>query len=257
MRRIRLRLAALCFLALSGVAAAEPVDLELVLLADASGSIDNNEIRFQRQGYAEAMAHKEVLDAIATGYHGRIAVTYVEWAGVSSQHVVVPWTVVADKADAEAFGARLMSAGREARGRNAIGSALTAAEKLIAGNSFEGTRKVIDFSGDSANSWDPIPIDVARKSALDKGITINGLAILCRMCSGRPVSYDLEKAFEEAIIGGERSFVVTADEMSQFQFAVRRKLVMEIAELPLPSSSQPLVTPTSDGNVSLTSQVAP
>jgi hypothetical protein len=141
MQKIRLQLAAFCILAMSGIAAAEPVDLELVLLADASGSIDTNEIRFQRQGYAEAMAHQEVLDAIATGYHGRIAVTYVEWAGVSSQHVVVPWMVVTGKAEAQAFGARLMSAGREARGRNAIGSALTTAEKLITGNSFEGTRK--------------------------------------------------------------------------------------------------------------------
>jgi hypothetical protein len=230
MRKFRLWLAVLCLHALSGVARAEPVDLELVLLADASGSIDNNEIRFQRQGYAEAMAHREVFDAIATGFHGRIAVTYVEWAGVSSQHVVVPWMVIADEADAEAFGAKLTSVGREAYGRNAIGSALTAAEKLITGNAFEGTRKVIDFSGDSANSWDPIPVDVARKSALDKGITINGLAILCRMCSGRPVSYDLERAFQETIIGGERSFVVTADEPAQFKLAVRRKLVLEIAE---------------------------
>jgi hypothetical protein len=242
MRKAQLWLIVLCFFGLS-TAAAEPVDLELVLLADASGSIDNNEIRFQRQGYAEAMAHKEVLDAIATGYHGRIAVTYVEWAGVSSQHVVVPWMAIGGPTEAQAFGAKLMAADREARGRNAIGSALTAAEQLITGNSFEGTRKVIDFSGDSANSWDPIPIDVARKSALDKGITINGLAILCRMCSGRPVSYDLEQAFQETIIGGERSFVVTADEPAQFKHAVRRKLVLEIAEELLPPSRQTFAIP--------------
>jgi Protein of unknown function (DUF1194) len=156
----------------------------------------------------------------------------VEWAGADSQDVVVPWTSIAGKADADAFGARLMAAPRQARGRNAIGSALMAAEALITGNAFEGARQVIDFSGDSANSWDPIPIDVARKSALDKGITINGLAILCRQCGGRPVSYDLEKAFEEKIIGGERSFVVTVEDPKEFQAAVRRKLVLEIAAGP-------------------------
>ena len=77
-----------------GAAAAETVDLELVLLADASGSIDDAEIRFQRQGYAEAITHPEVLGAIAQGFEQRIAVTYVEWGTVGSQEVVVPWTVV-------------------------------------------------------------------------------------------------------------------------------------------------------------------
>ena len=43
--------------------AAERVDLELVLLADGSRSIDDAEIRFQRQGYAAAFTHPEVLGA--------------------------------------------------------------------------------------------------------------------------------------------------------------------------------------------------
>ena len=56
---------------LAGAAADERVDLELVLLADASGSIDDAEIRFQRQGYAAAITHPEVLGAIAQGYTTR------------------------------------------------------------------------------------------------------------------------------------------------------------------------------------------
>ena len=42
-------------LAAGGARAGEKVDLELVLLADASGSIDDAEILFQRQGYAAAI----------------------------------------------------------------------------------------------------------------------------------------------------------------------------------------------------------
>src|SRR5262245_3147901 len=84
---------ALATLALAAPAAADPVDLELVLMADASGSIDAGEIRFQRQGYADALASEDVLWAIRDGIHGRIAVTYVEWADQFSQAVVVPWTV--------------------------------------------------------------------------------------------------------------------------------------------------------------------
>ncbi|MGD9741241.1 MAG: DUF1194 domain-containing protein, partial [Dongiaceae bacterium] len=62
-------------------AAAEPVDLELVLAGDASGSIDNAEMRMQRQGYAAAITDPEVLTAISYGEIGAIAVAYIEWAG--------------------------------------------------------------------------------------------------------------------------------------------------------------------------------
>lgn len=232
----------LCLLAMliAAPARAEEVDLELVLLADASGSIDINEIRFQRQGYAEALAHPDVLNAVAGGIHARIAVTYVEWAGPDAQDVVVPWSVIAGKSDAEAFGANLLAAPKRAFGRNAIGSAIAAAEALITGNAQKGIRKVIDFSGDSANSWDPIPIETARASAIGKGITINGLAIKCRDCSGRPASYDLEKAFRDQIIGGPGSFVVTAEDKDQFKAAVRRKLVLEIAGDVPPTSAAAL-----------------
>ena len=143
--------------------AREPVDLELVLLADASGSIDDVETRLQRQGYAAAMADPEVLWAIENGgEHGRIAVAFVEWAGARSQDVVVDWMVVEDGPSAEAFGARLMAAPRRATGTNAIGAAILKGLALIEGNGFEGWRKVIDLSGDSI--WNPRPPTIAARA---------------------------------------------------------------------------------------------
>ena len=189
---------------------AQSVDLELVLLADASGSIDDAEIRFQRQGYASAITHPEVLGAIAQGYEQRIAVTYVEWGMVGSQDVVVPWTIIDGAHSASAFADALMEAPRRAFGRNAIGEALAFGQALIESNEVEGYRKVIDLSADSANSWSGLSIAEARASALAADIVINGLAILCRHCSGRPVRYDLEAAFAERIIGGPGSFVISA-----------------------------------------------
>jgi hypothetical protein len=219
---------------LAAPAAAETVALELVLMADSTGSIDAGEIRFQRQGYADALASEDVLWAIRDGLHGKIAITYVEWADQFSQDVVVPWTVVSSADDVQRFSETLLAAPRQAFGRNAIGSAINAGERLITGNDHEGIRKVIDFSGDSANSWNGMSIAEARESALAKGITINGLAILCRHCSsGRAVSYDLEKAFEETIIGGSNAFVVTASGAQEFRSAVKRKLVLEIAGQPV------------------------
>ena len=178
--------------------AAERVDLELVLLADASGSIDDAEIHFQRQGYAAAITHPEILGAIAQGYDQRIAVTYVEWGGVSSQEVVVPWTIIDGPDSAAAFAEALLEAPRRAFGRNAIGNAIAVGQGLIETNDIAGTRKVIDVSADSANNWGGISIAEARQTALAADIVINGLAILCRQCSGRPNAYDLEAAFAEA-----------------------------------------------------------
>jgi hypothetical protein len=229
----RLSLLLLLALAAWGVAApataAEKVDVELVLLADASGSIDDAEIRFQRQGYAAAVAHPEVLGAIAQGFEQRIAVAYVEWGDQSSQEVVVPWTIIDGRESAEAFGRALAGPPRRAFGRNAIGSAIAAGRRLIETNAVDGYRKVIDVSADSANSWNGVPLPQARAEALAAGIVINGLAVLCRACSGRPASYDLERAFAERIIGGPASFVVTADGATSFAEAVRKKLVLEIA----------------------------
>ncbi|MGI9523352.1 MAG: DUF1194 domain-containing protein [Hyphomicrobiaceae bacterium] len=207
------------------------VDVELVLLADASNSIDEGEIRFQRQGYARAIEHRDVLSAIAQGDLQRIAVTFIEWGDEDSQDVVVPWTVVANLSDARRFSDRLLAAPRRAFGSNAIGAALLVAQDEIEGNAFRGARRVIDFSGDSANNWSGISIAEARKRVLDAGTIINGLAILCRTddCGGRPVSYDLEKAFANDIIGGPGSFVITVDSARRFAQAVRHKFILELA----------------------------
>ena len=213
--------------------AAERVDLELVLLADASRSIDDAEIRFQRQGYAAAITHPDVLAAIASGFDRRIAVTYVEWGDATSQEVVVPWTIIDGPESAAAFAQRLMETPRRAFGPNSIGNAIAAAQALIESNDIDGHRTVIDFSADSAYSWGGLSITDARSAALAAGIVINGLAILCRDCiSGRPVDYDLEAAFASLIVGGPGSFVITADGDARFAEAVRRKLILEIAGRP-------------------------
>ena len=222
----------ICLAMMSSYAsAAQEVDLELVLLADASLSIDDAEIRFQREGYASAITHAQVLGAIRKGLLGRIAVTFVEWGDEDSQAIVVPWTIVDGPASAAAFANALLAAPRKAYGMNAIGSALAFAQALIENNEINGLRRVIDLSADSANNWSGIPISQARALALGKGSIINGLAILCRddACSGQPVAYDLVEAFKQHIIGGPGSFVVTVDGRASFAEAVRRKLLLEIA----------------------------
>ena len=211
--------------------AAQRVDLELVLLADASGSISEEEIRFQRQGYAEALTDPRVLSAIGKTAYGAIAVTYVEWAANTA--VVVDWTRIDGPESAQAFAAALIAPPRQAYGRNAIGAALLDGKRLIEQNAFDGWRKVIDFSGDSPNSFSGPSIQSARDAVVAAGITINGLPILCRFCD-TPARYpDLGAIYEEQIIGGLGAFVVTAISEADLAESIRRKLILEISgELP-------------------------
>ena len=206
---------------------AQDVDLELVLLADASGSIGPDEIRFQRQGYADAFTDPEVVEAITNTAYGKIAVTYVEWA--ANQTVVVDWVEISDAASAEAFAAALLVPPRQAYGRNAIGAALLEGKRLIESNDIDGWRKVIDFSGDSARNFFGPPIGVARAEVLAAGIAINGLPIYCRFCASGATQSDLETIYEEQIIGGIGSFVVAAEGVEDLASAIKRKLILEIS----------------------------
>lgn len=213
------------FLLLSQPLQAQEVDLELVLLADASGSIDSAEIAFQRQGYAQAITDPAVLAAIQGNLTGSIAVTYVEWA--ANQVVVVDWTLIDTPEAAAEFAAALLEPPRLASGRNAIGAALLQGKLMIDNNAFTGLRRVIDFSGDSTGNFSGPSIADARVTVLAAGITINGLPIICATCNDR-----LERAYADQIIGGPGAFVLAARGRENFADAVRRKLILEIAGLP-------------------------
>jgi hypothetical protein len=205
---------------------AQEVDLELVLLADASGSITQGEIEFQRQGYAAAITHPDVISAIRGNLTGTIAVTYVEWA--ANQVVVVDWTVIDGPETAEAFAAALLQPPRLATGRNAIGDALLTGRDLIEGNQITGLRRVIDFSSDSLGNFSGAGIAEAREAVLAAGITINGLPIL-----DEGPDDPLAEMYLSQLIGGPGSFVLAADGREGFVTAVRRKLILEIAgEMP-------------------------
>jgi hypothetical protein len=216
-------------------ARAEPVDLELVFAADGSGSIDSDELRLQREGWADALTSKDVLDAIKGGMLGAIAVAFMEWGGPSSQVLIVDWHVIRDEASAKAFSDKLVSAPRGATGYNSISNAIDFSVRLVETNAHEGTRKVIDVSGDGPN-MNGRSLDAARAEALAKGFTINALAI--RRSGGRPGGpggMSLEDYYGQNVIGGPGSFVEIADETKPFAVAARRKLLNEVAGIVPPS----------------------
>jgi hypothetical protein len=208
-------------------AMAQDTDLELVLMADASGSIDPDELRLQRQGYAVAMTDPDVIAAIRNTAYGSIAVIYVEWA--ANQAVVVDWMRIDGPEAAAAFAAQLENPVRRALGRNAIGSALLRGMQLIEENDINGWRRVIDFSGDSINNWSGPSIAEARDQVLAAGITINGLPLMLNDDMGRAAT--LEDAYRDQIIGGPNAFTLPTASRDDFAAAVKRKLILEISGL--------------------------
>lgn len=200
--------------------------LELVLLADASGSIDAEELAFQRQGYAQAMTDPLVISAIRNSIYGNVAVTYVEWA--TNTDVVVDWMIIDSEETAAAFAGALTGPPRRASGRNAIGGALLKGKELIETNDIFAPRAVIDFSGDSIGNSSGPSISAARDEVLNAGITINALPIL-RPEDGRRAGLNLEEEYTNRIIGGPGAFMVTAESRETFGQSVRRKLILEIA----------------------------
>ncbi len=220
------------------IAADLPVDLELVLAVDVSGSVDDDEAELQRRGYVEAFENPLLHRAIEQGAYQRIAVAYVEWAGAGYQETVVGWTLLDGPEACRRFAAQLAET-RIGRGRwTSISGAIDYAAGLFDGNGFAGERRVIDVSGDGTNN-NGRPVEDARWDALDRGIVINGLPIL----NDRPQPFGmptprqvaLDDYYERWVIGGPGSFMVVATDFQDFGRAVLAKLVREVAGAPDPS----------------------
>lgn len=220
----------------SGPGAAEAVDLELVLAADGSGSIDDDELRFQREGYAAAITHPRVLEAIRGGFNQAIAIAYMEWGGPYSQHTIVDWTRIDGPSTAAAFARRLTAAPRMAEGFNSISEAIAYSTELIAGNAYRGTRKVIDVSGDGPQIGGRSLFEV-KALAFSHGITINALVVKSPGGGFPGLGGEaLEEHYRNDVIGGRGAFVTIAETRQEMAAAILRKLILEIASLPSPMS---------------------
>jgi hypothetical protein len=198
------------------------VDLELVLAVDCSLSIDDSEFRLQVDGTAAAMADRGVLRAIRGGEFGRIAVTYVQWAGPREQVQSVGWTLIDGEVAALRFSRLLRSVRRPFRGdATSISGVIDFSRPLFFQNPYEGTRRTIDISGDGINNAGRLP-ESARDEAVANGIGVNGLPIMTEIGG-------LDRYFRDHVIGGPGAFVVPVADFSAFAAAIRAKLIREIA----------------------------
>ena len=205
------------------------VDVELVLAVDVSYSMDMDELALQREGYAHAIVSKEFLQALKSGPNGRISVTYFEWAASTDQKIVIPWRVIDGPETADAVASEIIKTPIRRASRTSISGAINFAVPLFDENPRRGLRRVIDISGDGPNN-NGAPVLIARDAAVEKGIVINGLPIMVKEPSYSTMDIDnLDLYYEDCVIGGPGSFVVTIKDRDKFKEAIRTKLLLEVA----------------------------
>jgi hypothetical protein len=203
------------------------VGLELALLVDVSGSVDNTEFNLQRQGYVNAFNSAVVQNAILASQGGSIAATLVYWSGAGEQQTAVGWTLIDSVASAQAFATAIGNAARPYSGLTAPGSAINYITPLFNNNGFDSSRQVIDVSGDGAEN-DGANTATARNNALAAGVdAINGLAI---------GNATLQAWYAANIQGGAGSFTIQANDFADFGAAIEDKLVKEISGVPEPGT---------------------
>jgi hypothetical protein len=222
--------------------ASDAVDVALVLAADVSRSINEEEFRLQRRGYATAITSSRLLEAIHAGAQGAIAVAFVEWAGEGEEKTVVDWSVIRNEADARKFADALQGAPRSYVGRTAIGSAIDYASGLLGESGAQAERHVIDVSGDGTSNQGRSVTD-ARDAALKAGVVINGLSIYNKTAAAEGGYLALHtnppgglaQYYRENVIGGPGAFVLPIDNFESFGEAMIHKLVSEVAAAPRPT----------------------
>src|SRR5690242_18800769 len=123
------------------------VDVALVLAIDGSGSISKERLMLQIGGYMDALRHPAFIDAVRSGNHGRIALTFVEWTDARRQDQVVGWRLIETSADANTFAQSIQDAMLPLPGWTSISAAIDFSAKLFAHPGFVASRRVIDISG--------------------------------------------------------------------------------------------------------------
>lgn len=229
-------LAAALSLLAAGTASAQPtpVDAEIVLAVDVSRSMDMDEFDIQRDGYAAALRHPDLMRAVAAGRLGKVAIAYFEWGGRAQDHGVIPWRVIDGPEAAARMADEIDAMPRiQARGTS-ISRALGFAAALIDDGSVEGARRIVDVSGDGANNVGP-PVTGARDATIARRITVNGLPII----ASPGTMPDLDSYYRDCVVGGDGAFVLVARSAGELAFAIRRKLVLEISGAAPPARAIP------------------
>jgi hypothetical protein len=144
-----------------------------------------------------------------------------EWSGRTQVVDVVPWTFLRSETDIFAFAGVI-----EAHERGfdefptALGYALGHSAIRLSRAPLRCARSVVDVSGDGVNNEGYEPA-LAYKNFDFSNVTVNGLVITGEKPD--PVEY-----YREEVIRGPGAFVEVARDFSDYEAAMKRKLLREI-----------------------------
>lgn len=232
----------------------EQVDVLLVLASDASGSITDGELELQVLGVVEAMSNYDVVEAVQGNNIGKIAVSYIIWH--EEQWVLVPWTIISDNVDAQAFARSAYASfldwklknNRRSTVSTDLAGAIRRSVDYIENSPYEGLRKVIDISGDgqhntakASGAHGDLPRRVINKQdvedaslyAFTKGVIINGFPIGSRRESSELIYFqELVDYYRESVVGYTGGFVMQVLAENSYRNYIEgfeRKLILEIS----------------------------
>lgn len=211
--------AAALALSLSGSAAAAPVPVELVLAVDASGSINATNYALQRNAYLG------VLGSSLITTDGTIAIGVIEF-GFNVQ-TVFNLTVIDSVATKNSLLAAIAGMNRNGinTGATSIGSAINAAQAMLAGSNHANANQVIDVSTDGFNNAGD-NVANAMNAANAAGTVVNCLGV------GASASCAFMNTAANVGLGG---FSILAPDFESFEDALTRKIAQETGQVPEPT----------------------
>ncbi len=198
---------------------AQPVlacKLALLLSMDVSTSIDSGEYAYQRDGLADALLDREIINVLV---RDRVALMVVQWSGVNEQAVAIPWRRMSSQGDVQAFSNRVRGMRREyVNSKTAVGSAISFSIAQFS-DVADCERNVIDVSGDGASNSGAETSSQSRRAAR-MGIEINGVAI---DIMGNAIS-----EYYRRYVTTPDGFVLTSTGFSDYPRTIRAKLLREL-----------------------------
>ena len=199
-----------------------PVDIELSLAIDVSGSVDDAEYALMMEGYGRAFRSTTLQTLATAGPNASIAVNVVHFSGTARQEI--HWTQISDPASAEAFASRLENLPRllsDSDGTD-ISEALDVSSSSFTNNGFESNALVISIAGDGEDNQGEAPAP-ARDRALAAGTsTIHGIVI------GDAVGGSVETHYQDQVIGGTSPLLCRALTFEEFSDAILFKLTSAV-----------------------------
>lgn len=224
----------------------QATDFNLITAVDVSDSITRNDEWLQYSGLARGVLDTHFLARVAEGNEQRIGFMAFTWSSGGAVDIIVPWTVIESRADAERVAAQFDSAPRIDRstygryrplsnnvdrtraGMTDIAEAIQSAVQMSLAAPYRARRSVINIlsNGVDNNGQDPT---VIRDQAIGLGITINGIVFGDRD--------DLPDYFRQRVIGGPGAFLMTINKPADLPQVLEKKFWQDmIAALTEPAA---------------------